>query len=314
MEIGIEVHSAWGTFEWLVAEALQRGYRIGICANSDGHKGRPGASYPGAGIFGSLGGLTCFIAEKLDRDHIHEAIMKRHFYATTGNRPILSVHVESSDGKTAMMGDVIKIDVNSIALHVHAIGTYNIEGIKLFNGVDMIESRRPFAEKDLSSRIKIIWSGAEVRGRGRMVNQNGSLALQGNSIRSITPINFWNPLKTVEQTSPGRLSWESVTTGGLAGMILDLEDQTAGRLEIHINEISIKEEIGSIDFAPTSYRYGGLDKKIELYRLPSESAMCKEFQFSTEVRDLKKGDNPLRVRVTQEDGHLFWSSPIYVVQ
>ena len=49
IELAVEVHSAWGTFEWLVEEALQRRYRIGICANSDGHKCRPGASYPGAG-------------------------------------------------------------------------------------------------------------------------------------------------------------------------------------------------------------------------------------------------------------------------
>ena len=53
IELAVEVHSAWGTFEWLVEDALRRGYRIGICANSDGHKGRPGASYPGAGEFGS---------------------------------------------------------------------------------------------------------------------------------------------------------------------------------------------------------------------------------------------------------------------
>jgi hypothetical protein len=62
VELAAEVHSAWGTFEWLVEDALRRGYRIGICANSDGHKCRPGASYPGASKFGSLGGLTCVMA------------------------------------------------------------------------------------------------------------------------------------------------------------------------------------------------------------------------------------------------------------
>ena len=74
IELAVEVHSAWGTFEWLVDDALARGYRVGICANSDGHKGRPGASYPGAGKFGSLGGLTCLLARRLDRKNILEAI------------------------------------------------------------------------------------------------------------------------------------------------------------------------------------------------------------------------------------------------
>ncbi len=64
LEVAVEIHSAWGTFEWLLDDALKRGYRVGICANSDDHKGRPGASYPGAGLFGCyeakeyvLGGL-----------------------------------------------------------------------------------------------------------------------------------------------------------------------------------------------------------------------------------------------------------------
>jgi hypothetical protein len=68
METAVEVHSAWGTFEWIVRDAFEKNYRVGIVANSDGHKGRPGACYPGASFFGSYGGLTCFLAERLDRE------------------------------------------------------------------------------------------------------------------------------------------------------------------------------------------------------------------------------------------------------
>jgi hypothetical protein len=203
IEVAMEVHSAWGTFEWLVADALNRGYRIGICAASDDHKCRPGASYPGAGKFGSLGGLTCFLAEKLDRDHIYEAIKSRHFYATTGNRPILSVRAECPSGRTGMMGDMIETDETEVALHVRVIGTGNIEQISLFNGTEQIESRCPYTERYLGRRIKVVWSGAEVRGRDRMVIQDGNLTIEGNRIRSITPINFWNPLKKVVQDRPG---------------------------------------------------------------------------------------------------------------
>ena len=79
VEVAMEVHSAWGTFQWPVDDALKRGYRIGICANSDGHKTRPGASHPGASTFGSLGGLTCVLAKKLDRKNIHDAMKKTPF-------------------------------------------------------------------------------------------------------------------------------------------------------------------------------------------------------------------------------------------
>ena len=86
LETSVEVHSAWGTFEWLLHDAFEKGFRVGIMGNSDGHKGRPGACYPGASFFGSQGGLTCFLAERLDRDAIFELMRRRHHYATTGNR------------------------------------------------------------------------------------------------------------------------------------------------------------------------------------------------------------------------------------
>ena len=65
LERSVEVHSDWGTFEWLLHDALEQGYRVGILANSDGHKGRHGASHPGASLFGAYGGLSCLLAPEL---------------------------------------------------------------------------------------------------------------------------------------------------------------------------------------------------------------------------------------------------------
>ena len=89
LERSVEVHSAWGTFEWLVEDALQQGYRVGIVSNSDGHKGRPGASHPGATKFGAYGGLTCMLAQELTRAGLMDALRRRHHYGTTGCRMVL---------------------------------------------------------------------------------------------------------------------------------------------------------------------------------------------------------------------------------
>jgi hypothetical protein len=59
IERSVEVHSDWGTFEWLIQDALEQGYRIGILANSDGHKGRHGASHPGARCSALRWALAC---------------------------------------------------------------------------------------------------------------------------------------------------------------------------------------------------------------------------------------------------------------
>lgn len=37
----VEIVSAWGVFEWLLWDALERDYIVGVMCNSDGHHGRP---------------------------------------------------------------------------------------------------------------------------------------------------------------------------------------------------------------------------------------------------------------------------------
>ena len=128
IERSVEVHSDWGTFEWLFRDALEQGYRVGILANSDGHKGRHGASHPGASLFGAYGGLSCLLADDLTRAGLADALRRRHHYATTGCRLVLDVRAAfdteaelydddpqlgpttSTPVRTAMMGDILRSD------------------------------------------------------------------------------------------------------------------------------------------------------------------------------------------------------------
>ncbi len=313
LEIAVEVHSALGTFEWLVEKAFQLGYRIGICANSDGHKTRPGASYPGARTFGSYGGLTCILAERLDRECIHKAIMARHFYATTGNRPLLEVSVITSDGKHALMGDVISAAESAALLKVRIVGTGPIERVEVRNGINTLRTLHPFGPMDLGRRIKVIWSGAEVRGRDRMTSWDGSLTMKNNRIISLTPINFWNPTQPIQHISSKRLKWKSATTGGVAGVVLELQKNNTGAIEIDTVQRKVTVKLKSIGLTPKTSKCGGLRKQIQICRLPDRND-SNYFEFQLPINELQKGDNPLYVCVYQEDGHMAWSSPIYLVR
>src|SRR4051794_13655798 len=82
----VEVHSSWGTFEWLLHDALDKGYRVGVVCHSDDHKGRPGATRPGASTFGAIGGLSCYFMPELNRDALFTALRQRKHYGTTGTR------------------------------------------------------------------------------------------------------------------------------------------------------------------------------------------------------------------------------------
>ncbi len=311
VEVAVEVHSAWGTFEWLVEEALRRGYRIGICANSDGHKTRPGASYPGAGEFGSFGGLTCVLAERLDRESVHAAMRARHFYATTGHRALLDIRVRTATGRTAIMGDTIDGGEGRVTLKGRILGTAPIDRVEVRNGLDKIRTLRPFGREDLGRRIKVVWSGAEVRGRARMAEWDGMLRVRGNRILSFVPINFWNLTKPLQRARSNCLKWKSVTTGGVAGTILELERRNAGTLEVETVQGTARCPVKSIGLVPKVRRYGGLHKQIEIYRLPDHQESTA-FTFEILFSKLRKGDNPIYVCVHQEDGHMAWTSPIYV--
>jgi hypothetical protein len=314
IELAVEVHSSHGTFEWLVEDALRQRYRIGICANSDGHKCRPGAAYPGAGEFGSLGGLTCVLARKLDRESIFEALESRHFYATTGNRCLMHVELEISDDRSAIMGDIIEASASDNCtprLHVRIVGTAAVESAEVRNGPDLVKTVRPYSQNDLGSRVKITWSGAEVRGRDRMVSWDGGLCVQGNAILDAVPINFWNAKQPLEKVGRHQLMWTSATTGGVSGVILTLKEPRAGSIEVETLQRSVVFELDSVGLEPMVWECGGLQKKIAVYRLPSEIPSY-DFSFTLPLTGLRDGDNAIYIRLVQEDGHMAWSSPVYL--
>ena len=312
LELGVEVHSAWGTFEWLVEDAFRRGYRVGICANSDGHKGRPGASYPGARKFGSYGGLTCVLAERLERTSVLEALRARRFYATTGNRALLSVQVTAGGGKTAVMGGNLRLeDSTPPVLRVSAVGTGPVERLLVRNGLSRIDCKRPYTEADLGNRLKIVWSGAEVRGRGRLVTWDGELRVRGCRILGVTPVNFWNADEQPSLLDARTVAWRSVTTGGLSGVVLTLDSSGSGTVELATAQRSVTFAVAGVGLEPTVWECGGLGKRIEAYRLPDRD-LASTLTFEHVLDDLAPGDNPVYVRLDQEDGHMAWSSPVYV--
>jgi hypothetical protein len=309
IEMAVEVHSAWGTFDWIVEDALKRGYRVGICANSDGHKGRPGASYPGAKTFGSIGGLTCILAERLDRESVYDAIKARHFYATTGNRSLLKVLLETGD-QSAMMGDVVRACNGEATLNVAVSGTAPVENVTVYNGVNIFKILRPYSAG--GNRIKVVWSGAETRGRARMVNWDGHLSVHDNSIISASAVNFYNPDNALHSQS-NELKWQSITTGGIAGVILELADASKGTISIETTQGLFEVDIASIGIESMIKDYGGLDKRIEVHRLPDKPS-ARDYSFTMQLTDLHKGDNPIYIKLIQEDGHMAWSSPVYLVR
>jgi hypothetical protein len=327
----VEVHSTWGTFEWILHDAFEKGFRVGVVCHSDDHKGRPGATTPGASTFGAMGGLSCYFMPELTRDALFEALRKRWHYGTTGTRLFLDLHGTfaqdvtgfSEDPKLgpaqefpvreAVMGDFIRPKAVPMQLAVEVIGTAPLERVDVLHGTQVVQSARPFDASDLGRRVRILWQGAEYRGRGRETVWQGKLAIEGNRIARFAPVNFLNPERTVQEVSAGAaLAWTSVTTGNLAGIDLWLDAAQTGVLRIETNIVSGEVDLGQLAGGKIDFDGGGLGRKLSVYRLP-ETDWNRRLTLEHNATFEGGADLPVYVRVTQADGHQAWSSPIYLI-
>lgn len=334
LETAMEIHSAWGTFEWLLTDGFPLGHRSGVVCNSDGHKGRPGASYPGASMFGAYGGLTCFLSEHLSRDGIFDALRRRHHYGTTGCRMHMAVHALFPSDSTlfeqdpnvypdtasrqvtrAMMGDIVRSSAESVDLTVQVVAHAPIESIEVRNAAEVIEVLRPFTADALGPRVRVIWSGAEYRGRGRETNWVGRARFHGCAIEHMTKINAWNHERLLEQRGADAVEWDAITTGNFGGFDAYLREGEGAVLEIRTNLGDLDVPLADLGMLPVVHPAGGLRRELRVRRLPDRREaqdQGREIEATVPVPLNAARDNPLWICVTTEDGFQAWSSPIFV--
>ena len=332
-ERSVEVHSSWGTFEWLVQDAFRAGYRVGIVANSDGHKGRPGASYAGAGKFGAIGGLTCYLMPELGRAALLDCLRKRRHYATSGGpggRMIIDVRATFSEpgvlfhddpalgpaegfpATEALIGDIVHLPDGDVELSVDIVAAAAIERVDIFNGSELIETVRPYTPADLGDRIRVIWEGAEYRGRFREVAWDGTASFNDNEIVSAEPINFFNRDKALTAAGTNGLSWKALTTGNFGGFDVVLKDRNAGRLAIQTPLVTCDIAVADIGYEDRVFdKSGELPRFLKVSRLPTRNK-SRTIRFKRPVKLRDTGDNPIFIRLTQEDGTRAWTSPVYL--
>lgn len=329
LETSVELHSAWGTFEWVLTDGFELGRRVGVVCNSDGHKGRPGASYPGASEFGAYGGLTCFLTDRNDRASIMEAQRRRHHYGTTGCRLFMDVTAELPPGSVvydrnpvvdtkalqvessrAIMGDIVAVAGSSIRLNVRLRAHAGIEKAEVRAGKETMDTFRPYTEHDLGNRYRVLVSGAEYRGRGRNTHWSGRTVFEDAIIKHMAPINHWNTERMLEQRGSNSVVFDTITTGNFMGFDVWLEEGAMPLFKVDTNHGNMSIALSDIGIERVSLEAGGLERRLTIQRLP-DAALPKDLDLTTSVQIEEIGDTPVWIAVTTEDGFQAWSSPIY---
>ncbi|KAI3198456.1 hypothetical protein CBS147311_6482 [Penicillium roqueforti] len=215
----IEIGSTWGQFEWLLQDAVRRGWKLGVSANSDEHRGRCGGGVPGTAVFGTRGGLTGIIAPKLERRDIAHALRARHTFATTGQR--LVGLVQTAD-QSAIQGDEIKIaKQETLELKYQFFGEKGFSSIEAFNESGLIWRRHFWSESDAPATIlRVTWGGARLYDRYREAVWNGTITVSDTSIEDVLPFGGFedNAEDFARQAGESTVEFSSKTSGDLDGV------------------------------------------------------------------------------------------------
>lgn len=307
LEPVIEITSAWGQFEWFLREAIERGYRVGFSGGSDDHKGRPGASYPGSSSFGVYGGMTCLLARELTREGIWEAIFARRCYATSGPRILLEATATDDAGRGHDIGAAFTASRLRLALRV--VGTDEIEEIRLMRGLECLQ-RWPEPLPREADRLRVVWSGARIRGRDRIATWDGRLTLTGARLDNARGFAFDSANEGIVEQTERSLAWRSVTSGDEDGVVFDVQEEADATLTFASERASFTLPLGDLRDEPFVHDAGGVDLQVRVERLPRGSG--REVRLDID-EPLPPGEtHACYVRVTQIDGNRAWSSPFYI--
>ena len=302
----VEIYSSWGEFEWLLKDAFDRGLKVGITCGSDDHKGRPGASYPGAGTFGVQGGLLCLWASELTRESLWNALRERRCYGTTGAR--IALELETFSG-VPMGGEERTQGLPRFRVRVE--GTGDVERIELRRGVECVDSlpRGPGIPCS-SDTVRIAWSGARNRGRDRSACWDGAVEAEGTRIVEARGYAFDSPSEGIREAGPNRVAWESVTSGDADGILLTLDPADSGVLRFRTERIRFDVDLERLRDAPFSFPAGGLDLKVQVQREPLGLGRSVEAELTDPAAPAEP--TPYFVVVLQKDGAKAWASPIWI--
>jgi hypothetical protein len=223
----VEVGSSWGHFPWLLHDVVRHGYRLGASAAGDEHRGRCGGGVPGTAVFGTKGGLTGVIADRLDRQSIGRALRARHTWATTGER---SVALASCAG--FLQGD--ELDLRGPAtVGYRFLGDAGWDEIAAFDHNGCFWRRDLQAEAGYSSRrLRIRWGGARIRDRYRWAAWKGTVTIENAVILSTASRGLEHQEEAIWRQGASAIGFRSETYGDADAIEIELSGLADCRIRI----------------------------------------------------------------------------------
>ncbi|MBA2665429.1 MAG: DUF3604 domain-containing protein [Trueperaceae bacterium] len=306
-----EIHSTHGTIEWFIADVIERGYRVGITAGTDGVMGRPGADQPGHGLIRNVpNGLTAVYAPELTRSALWQAFQQRRCYATSGERIVLAMDVDGH----AMGSEYETGGHPTVTLQV--TGTAPLAEVDVLRGTVPIHRWRAShapAPAPGERCIQVLWSGTGARGsaQAQRLSWNGTLRIDGGAFLETHPLGYFAPDGGLRLEDATTISWLSTTAGNEVGAIIRCHGGADARLRFSSAPCEFTFRLGEVETEPFVVEAGPVDRRVTIAPAPSAAAP-RSLTLTYTDSDAPLGDLAYWVRVVQRDRAKAWSSPVYV--
>ena len=296
---------------------LALGKKLGAVCSTDDHFGYPGA-------YGE--GLAAVYAEAKTRKAIWEALWARRTYGVTGDRITLSFTLNG-----AMMGSILPQTPNRYIV-VAASGWDDVAMIEVLKNNRVIHRYFPEDHADASDpfagpvkcRIEFGWGPWTALGIPRTADWLLEARVEGSRFRSYMPCFQSGPMdeerrNRVLEFGGNLCRWQSYTrrdgcfaeipTNALVlemdamadGVLyLEMESPVRRKYRYELSELAASSQIAFTGDFPC--------ESLIAHRLVPEAMSAASFEF----KDTGDDDDYYYVRVTQANGHMAWSSPIWV--
>jgi len=298
--------------------ALEAGLRFGFVGSSDDHAGFPGA-------YGE--GLMAALVEEFSREGIFAAIRARRTYALTGDRIELDFSVEG-----APMGSTIEAGRQAEV-------RFSVRGRDELDVVDVVQDgrivHRAFPKQSMASeedfrgpiqiRLEWGWGPWEALALDRLCDWAMNVKLQRGRIARYFPCLQSMPFDERRRHRFARegdsgLAIRSYTARRNAyranpnqSVVLEIEANSDGVLEL-----ALSEPVQQATASPLSELLRGShnlftgafpSEGYQWHRLVPDAASALEGRC---MLDVPKGRSHVYLRVRQKNGHMAWSSPLFL--
>lgn len=294
-----------------VLAALERGIKIGFIASSDGHN-----AYPGCYKMG----LVAVYAKELTRESLWESFWKRRVYAVTGDRIKINFKINGH-----LIGEEFQTN-KPRTIYAKVVGDDILDKVEiiknnyvLYRGSCALGKRAISTEdyKKLKVRVEWGWGGEE--------RWKGELNLSGGKILSAEPC-FGPPAPNkILFLDRQRCNWLSHTQGssltdwklcrngreGTNSIVFEIEGSPKVVLCLKINSkeftYPLKNLMRNSEVILIRGPFGG---KVKIH----QAIPRKYYETTVKITDEKriKDTDFYYLRVTQNNGQMAWSSPMWV--